>query len=93
MESQHIFGVKSYCYHYYGNAVTLALDSWLSLCNFVLLFIVVLCRTSYQSFFYPGSSDTTIKVYDIFKQYFTHSFKGSGDVVRLMSILMHALLK
>lgn len=46
---------------------------------------------SNQSFFYPGSSDTTIKVYDIFKKYFTHSFKGSGDVVRLISILMPCL--
>ena len=29
-----------------------------------------------------GSSDSTIKVWDIIKQYYTHNFKGSSGVVR-----------
>ena len=29
-----------------------------------------------------GSSDSTVKVWDIIKQYYTHNFKGSQGVVK-----------
>ena len=30
---------------------------------------------------FSGSSDTTVKIYDLDKQYYTHSFKGSEESV------------
>ena len=33
-------------------------------------------------FISAGSSDSTVKVWDIIKQYYTHNFKGSQGVVR-----------
>ena len=47
-------------------------------------FAVVLCfiSTEKSNFHLLGSTDSTIKIWDIVKQYCTHNFRGSQGVVQ-----------